>query len=800
MYCCYFRTIASAKSTTGNSPRRELRRSRQLPVLRIAVLAMSLFWVGQAAAQPPSQTQTIKRPIDSPDPIIQAICATLENYIQGSTGGEPARLRKAFHKDLNLYSIRQGQLRVWSGRDYIADTKEGQPTGESGRILAVDYENDTAIAKVEIRPPQGTAFIDYFMLLEIEGQWTIVHKMYTRKNGNAATAGFLGQRTDRPKPTRQPLSKQLSTVAQRILNEQRIPGMAVVVVENGKTVFKRGFGLANLEEKRPVDAERTLFRIGSISKAMTFLAICRLIDDGRLSRTANVEKYISTIENPQQLSEAITVDHLLTHTAGLDQIGTGRHVYDHHLSLQDRKQKRPSLAAFLAAGNLRRVSAPGEMFRYDTYGVTLAGAILEKVTASQFPAAMQQELFQPLGMNSSFVEVEENRWQDLAAGYGWEAERFRARPYEIYMTTPASSIDMTAADMGRLMEALTSDGANAHGRLFSPSMLEQVLSPQFRSHPEFPGITHGFFESFTSAEGTTRKHLRTIGHGGSLDGYRAALTLIPEKKLGVFIVANRSPESGGGDVDFRPIIDTLVERFENAPEKPNYLQVNGDNTNGASTLPLAEYVGDYYYGVYCHSPTANDLANRAWRRPSPKSVLIRDSKLVIDDEVFLPRERDVFVEETGKRLVVFGRNAEDQLSHFVYSTSPDTFEKASAALPYPDIGSLAQKCLEISQAQDSAASVRFLRENLEAESLYFAEEEMNQLGYIFLQQGHVDAAVDVFQINTERFPQSWNAFDSLGEALAEAGNKEKAIANYRESLKLNPANEAGKKRLDELQQ
>ncbi|OEK04956.1 nuclear transport factor 2 family protein [Roseivirga misakiensis] len=111
-----------------------------------------------------------------------AIRKTLNNYIIGSTQGQPKRLSTAFHPDLNLYYISKGELKTWSGKAYIKDTKEGQPTGESGKILSIDYENDVAVAKVEISHPKSTVpYIDYFMLLKAKGKWTIIHKAFTKK-------------------------------------------------------------------------------------------------------------------------------------------------------------------------------------------------------------------------------------------------------------------------------------------------------------------------------------------------------------------------------------------------------------------------------------------------------------------------------------------------------------------------------------------------------------------------------------------------------------------------------------------
>jgi len=113
---------------------------------------------------------------------MEAISQTLMNYIEGSTNGKPDLLKKAFHPDLNLYYVKDEAVKTWTGDAYIADTKEGQPTGESGRILSIDYENNAAVAKVEIsHPKSATPYIDYFMLLKVKEEWVIVHKMFTKK-------------------------------------------------------------------------------------------------------------------------------------------------------------------------------------------------------------------------------------------------------------------------------------------------------------------------------------------------------------------------------------------------------------------------------------------------------------------------------------------------------------------------------------------------------------------------------------------------------------------------------------------
>ena len=110
------------------------------------------------------------------------ISKTLTDYIEGSTNGQPNRLKATFYKDLNLYYVKNDSIKTWSGKGYIEDTKEGEPTGETGKIISIDYENNAAVAKVEIAHPKSKKpYVDYFMLLKTEGKWTIIHKMFTKR-------------------------------------------------------------------------------------------------------------------------------------------------------------------------------------------------------------------------------------------------------------------------------------------------------------------------------------------------------------------------------------------------------------------------------------------------------------------------------------------------------------------------------------------------------------------------------------------------------------------------------------------
>ncbi len=135
--------------------------------LTIIALALLLSW-NINAQQGKSEEELIRE--------------TIMHYIEGTANGEPERIKKAFHKDLNLYTSDKGQLKVRSGEKYISYFKEGQKVNRVGKIISIDFEQNAAMAKAEIIFPDKRIFTDYFLLLKLENEWKIIHKSYTWRN------------------------------------------------------------------------------------------------------------------------------------------------------------------------------------------------------------------------------------------------------------------------------------------------------------------------------------------------------------------------------------------------------------------------------------------------------------------------------------------------------------------------------------------------------------------------------------------------------------------------------------------
>ncbi|MEM8677804.1 MAG: serine hydrolase, partial [Planctomycetota bacterium] len=276
--------------------------------------------------------------------------------------------------------------------------------------------------------------------------------------------------------------------------------------------------------------------------------------------------------------------------------------------------------------------------------------------------------FQPLGMSRASVEVQPQHLEDLAVGYERVDGQHRAQPYEVYLTTPASSIDATAADMGRLLEALTSDGANVHGRLFSPEMAREVLQPQYRPHPEFPGVTHGLHEA-NDASGEFERPIRSVDHGGVMAGFRSLLTIVPKHELGVFVTTNTSGLGGRNELAVAVMQAVLAELPETAAREPFPVPAREPSRD------LHAYEGIYSYGVFCHSCTPTEFAQGAWTPGPPTEVRASRGGLLIGDREFFARGGDVFIRDDGRQMAFFGRSDQGEIQFFTYSTSDDAFER-----------------------------------------------------------------------------------------------------------------------------
>jgi CubicO group peptidase (beta-lactamase class C family) len=181
------------------------------------------------------------------------------------------------------------------------------------------------------------------------------------------------------------------------LEENHIPGATVSVIKDGKLFFAKGYGYADLETRRPVIADQTLFRPGSVSKLFTWTAVMQLAEQGKVDLHTDINTYLKDFQIPATYPEPITLAHLLTHTTGFEEFGEG-------LFILDGERMMP-LAELMSLGMPARIYAPGEVVTYSNYGTTLAGYIVEQVSGLSFEQYIEENILNPLGMtHSTFLQ------------------------------------------------------------------------------------------------------------------------------------------------------------------------------------------------------------------------------------------------------------------------------------------------------------------------------------------------------------------------------------------------------------
>ncbi len=362
-----------------------------------------------------------------------------------------------------------------------------------------------------------------------------------------------------PRPTGLGDPRELETFLDGVIGKQmqgdHIPGAAVSVVKDGQLLFAKGYGSADLQAGKPVNAQTTLFRIGSVSKLFTATAVLQLAEQGKLNLHADVNTYLKTFHLPATYPEPITLAHLLTHTAGFEGRETG---LQEARTTSDLKPLGQLLAEHMPA----RVRPPGELTAYSNYGFALAGYIVEQVSGMPFEQYVEQHIFQRLRMReSSFRQPLEARLSaDLSQGYSYSNGGYRPAPFEAIAVPPAGAMSATATDMARFMLAQLQHGRLGNERIFQAATAKAMQTLQFTNDPRVPGgMAYGF-------EVHSRNGQRLLVHPGGTADFYALFALLPEQQVGVFVSYN----SFGGAADYLsyPFLQAFLDHYYPAPKEP----------------------------------------------------------------------------------------------------------------------------------------------------------------------------------------------------------------------------------------
>lgn len=429
------------------------------------------------------------------------------------------------------------------------------------------------------------------------------------------------------------------------MTDRYVAGAAVAVVQGGRLVYAQGFGDREKYSEDPVDARHTIFRIGSITKVLTGIAVMQQVDRGAIDLDADVNDYLRDVHVPATFAEPVRVRNLLTHTAGFDQIGLDRHARSAEAVVP--------LGEWIGA-NLVRIRPPGDVSAYDTYGVTLAGHLVEQVSGTDYASYLRENIFAPLGMSRSGIDVPPALREDAAVGYGFAGE-WEAMPWEYMNTAPASSVNATVTDMAHLAIMLLGDGEFEGRRVLSRQSVDAMLSRQFTNDPDQPGYGYLFFEDEWNG-------ITTFSHGGSMEGFGAMLYLVPEYDLGIFIACNQESSA---------VIDPVIERllgalFPTAHPKPLRHRYRGD-------IDLSRFTGTYANNMYHHGDP-----DTGWKRRPFELEATDEGALMFDGAPAWPVGPLTFQREDGL-LLSFRENDEGEIAYLFVKQA--AYEKLEPSTP-----------------------------------------------------------------------------------------------------------------------
>ncbi len=316
-----------------------------------------------------------------------------------------------------------------------------------------------------------------------------------------------------------------------------IAGAVVVVVKDGQILSQKGYGFSDVEKRKPVSPETTLFRPGSVSKLFTWTAVMQLVEQGKIDLDKDVNAYLD-FKIPPRNDKPITMRNILTHTTGFEE--TVRHL------IHDNPDKLVPLDRYVKESLPYRAFDVGSTPAYSNYATALAGYIVARQSGMSFDDYVDRHIFQPLNMrHSSFRQPLPKELQPFMS-QGYPGASQKAKKFEIVDPAPAGSLSASGADMGKFMIAHLNGGAG----LLKPETAKLMHNYRLDVMPGLHRMALGFYEQNINGH-------RGIAHGGDTSLFHSDLSLFIDDGVGLFVSVN----SSGGEGAPRALREALFDEF-----------------------------------------------------------------------------------------------------------------------------------------------------------------------------------------------------------------------------------------------
>lgn len=311
------------------------------------------------------------------------------------------------------------------------------------------------------------------------------------------------------------------------IEQNDIAGVTISIVKDGQVIFAKGYGYADVKTKKPVSAEKTLFRIGSITKLFTWTSVMQLVEQGKLDLDADINTYLD-FKIPKTFGKPITMRNLMTHRGGFQETIK---------NLGAQNSGKVDLAKYVRENVPDQIFEPGTTPSYSNYGTALAGYIVERVSGTPLDTYVEKNIYTPLGMTQSTLKqpLPKEFEADMSTGYNLGSGAPVA--FEIVNGYPAGSQSSSATDMAKFMIAYLNGGALGQARILKADTVATMHNTVTALDERQYGIGLGFYEEAKGA-------LRTVGHGGDTVAFHSDLHLIPSQNFGFFVSYN---SAGRGD-------------------------------------------------------------------------------------------------------------------------------------------------------------------------------------------------------------------------------------------------------------
>ncbi len=416
--------------------------------------------------------------------------------------------------------------------------------------------------------------------------------------------------------------------------DKKLPALSIALVDDQKVVWATGFGHEDRAEKRPATAE-TVYRVGSVSKLFTDVAIMRLVEARKLDLDEPVVTYVPDFKPKYaEGQKPITLRMLMAHRSGLIRESPVGNYFD---------PTEPTLEKTVASLNgIDIVYDPGTRTKYSNAAIAVVGYALQKTQGEKFEKYVHRTVLEPLGMSASAFEPTNAVKAKLADAVMWtyHGREFPAPTFQLG-TSPAGSMYSTVLDLAKFQACLFADDKLGDKRLLKAETIAEMFKPQF-SKDGARGFGLGFIVD--DLDGTKR-----IGHGGAIYGFATEFAALPSEKLGVVVVSSRDVTNAVvtriADEALRLMLATKagkplpkIGRSEPLPAQ-EAKDLAGRYRSGANGFDLVESFGR----LHLHPQAGGEILRL---RKSGKDLIVDDplgygAKLAIDGDT-ITRGKDKF--------------------------------------------------------------------------------------------------------------------------------------------------------------